>query len=264
MPSLRELQRAMYRSIVEQYDDTATAHIVAAGLAPAVRLDLCRNNFVSSLTNALRLSYPAVRRIVGDDFFVGAAAQFIAKHRPRSACLDDYGSEFPTFLGGFPPAAGLAYLPGVARLEWAISRALHAPDLAALNVRTLAGTDPEDRGRVCFVPHPAVGLVCDDAPVDTIWRAVLDRDDAALAGIDLAAGPVWLLVERGSDGVRVDRIAAPAWRLAAALFAEHPIEATLAAAPTPDAAGLIAGHLAAGHFIGFTLAARSAGLERRA
>lgn len=28
-----------------------------------------------------------------------------------------------------------------------------------------------------------------DAPVDLIWRAVLDQDDKAMAGIDLQAGP---------------------------------------------------------------------------
>ena len=99
------------------------------------------------LTNALRLSYPAVRRLVGAEFFAGMAAQYIAAHPPRSACLNDYGGAFATFLAGFLPAAGLAYLPGVARLEWAVNRALHAPSAVALNVAALAGIDPQDHGR---------------------------------------------------------------------------------------------------------------------
>lgn len=263
MPSLRELQQAMRRSLVDPDDDRAAAHIVAGAVAPAARLDIYRNNFAGALTNALRLSYPAVHRLVGAEFFAGMAAQYIAAHPPRSACLNDYGGAFATFLAGFLPAAGLAYLPGVARLEWAVNRALHAPSAVALNVAALAGIDPQDHGRVCFAPHPAVGLVRDDAPVDMIWRAVLDRVDTALAAIDLTAGPVWLLIERRVGNVSVNRIDQAAWRLATELFAGNPVECALAAAPAAAAATLIAGHLAAGRFSGFALAGNAPALERR-
>ena len=263
MPSLRELQQAMRRSLVDPDDDRAAAHIVAGAVAPAARLDIYRNNFAGTLTNALRLSYPAVHRLVGAEFFAVMAAQYITAHPPRSACLDDYGGEFATFLAGFLPAAELAYLPGVARLEWAVNRALHAPSAVALNVAALAGIDPQDHGRVCFKPHPAVGLVRDDAPVDTIWRAVLDRVDAALAAIDLTAGPVWLLIERSAGNVSVNRIDEAAWRLTTELFAGNPVECALAAAPATAAATLIAGHLAAGRFSGVALAGNTSALERR-
>ena len=45
---------------------------------------------------------------------------------------------FPEFLARFPPAASLAYIADVARLEWAVNRALHAPDAAPLDVARLA------------------------------------------------------------------------------------------------------------------------------
>ena len=52
----------------------------------------------------------------------------------------------------------------------------------------------------------AVALLCVDYPADTIWRSVLDGDDAALATVDLDAGPVRLLVERGTAGIEVSRL----------------------------------------------------------
>ena len=254
MPSLLEVQRAMYRSLVQHDDEAVAPCIIADGLPPEARLSIYRNTFVSSLTTALRLSFPAVHRLVGTDFFEHATARFIAAQPPQSAYLDDYGGEFAAFLANLPGAATLCYLPGVARLEWAVSCALHAPDLTALEISRLNTVDPADHGRVRFQLHPSVGLVHDDAPVDLIWRAVLDRDDAVIAAIDLCAGPVWLLVERGTSGIEVKRIDPPAWRFAEALLAGNSITAAMTAVPDADAVQLLAEHFAAGRFVEFGLA----------
>src|SRR3989442_1089711 len=98
-PSLLELQRALRASLVTHDDRGISAHVVDAGLSPAERLDVYRNTFASVLTTALRLSYPAVHRLVGAEFFEGAARVFIETSLPRSACLDDYGDR----LAHFPP-----------------------------------------------------------------------------------------------------------------------------------------------------------------
>jgi hypothetical protein len=253
VPTLLEVQNALRRSLVDR-DDGAAVPMLATHV-PADRLDIYRNTFVSGVTKALRLSFPAVHRLVGDDFFAAAAAVFIGRTPPRTAWLDRYGAEFPELLQHFPPAARLAYLADVARLEWAVSRAIHAPDHAGLALTQLAALAPEQQGRVCFSPHPSIGLLRVSYPVDVIWRAVLDRDDAALAALDLQPAPVHLLVQRRPAAVEVMRLDEPEWRLAAALCAGQPLQAALDAAAGVDATALLAGHLAAERFIGFTLAA---------
>jgi len=45
----------------------------------------------------------------------------------RAAALAEYGDGFADFLAGFAPAQSLPYLADVARLEWAINAAYHAP-----------------------------------------------------------------------------------------------------------------------------------------
>src|SRR5439155_20054249 len=201
MPSLRELQNAVRTSLVERDDSVAASYIVDDGLAPERRLSVYRNTFASNLVNALRLSYPAVHRLVGDEFFEVAAHVFVHERPPVSAYLDEYGAEFAEFLARFPPAASLGYLADVARIEWAVNRALHAPDAEPLDVTRLAALEQNDHDRVRFVPHPSVSLVSANYPVDAIWRAVLAQDDSALAAIDLAAGGCLLLVERLATGV---------------------------------------------------------------
>jgi hypothetical protein len=259
MPTLLDVQRAMRAALIDR-DDGAAIALLADGV-PAERLDIYRNTFIAGATRALRLSFPAVHRLVGDDFFAGAATAFIAREPPCEACLDDYGAAFPHFLRDFPPAATLAWLADVARLEWAVSRALHAPDAAPLDLMRLQALPPEDQIHVCFAPHPSVALLCLDFPADVIWRGVLDGDDAALAAVDLASGPVHLLIERSSAcGVEVLRLEAQAWRFAAALCAGLPLADVFA--EFAEAAGemegghtaRLAGHLAAGRFIDFHLA----------
>lgn len=254
MPALLDVQAGLYRSLAIG-DDTAIArYVIGDGLAPEARLRVYRNTFIGTLATALRLNYPAVHRLVGAAFFEGTAARFIESEPPSSAYLNDYGAGFPAFLADFTPAASLPYLPGVARLEWAVSRALHAPDLPSLDLTRLAAVDPIDQGRVSFTSHPSVGLVREGAPVDRIWRAVLDQNDAAMAAIDLEAGPVHLLVERGPAGVEVSQLDAPAWELSRLLFAGHSIDRAAAAVPEANAAPLLAAHLTAARFVAFTTA----------
>ena len=255
MPTLLEVERAMRRSLVEHDDEEAAAYILADGLAPSERLDIYRNTSIGALTTALRLSYPVIYRLVGADFFDRATRIFIEKEPPHGAYLDEYGAGFAEFLAQFPPAASLVYLPDVARLEWAVSRALHAPDVEALDPSCLLTVDPTHRGRIVFVPHPSVGLVQANYPVDAIWRAVLAQDDAAMAAVGLASGPVWLLVQRPETGVDVMRIGDKEWRFARDLCAGRPLQAALDAASGLDAAAALAGHLAASRFSGFRLEA---------
>jgi putative DNA-binding protein len=256
MPTLLEIERAVYRSLVEHDDATAAQHILADGLAPEARLNVYRNTFIGTLTTALRLSFPAVHRLVGAEFFENAARIFIEEAPPRSAYLDEYGAAFPEFLQNFAAAASLAYLSGVARLEWAVSRAFRAPYVQPLDIARLSAIDQRDHGRVVFMPHPSVGLVEADHPVDEIWRAVLAQDDAAMTAIDLAAGPVRLLVQRLEAGVDVRRIGEPAWHFMAALCVGRPLQDAMDAAPDVDVAIALGVHLAAGRFVGFELVAQ--------
>jgi hypothetical protein len=249
-PSLPELQRAFGLAIAGR-EDAAVAHVLADGIAPGERLGVYRGTFTGALVRALRLSYPAVLRLVGAEFFEGAARVFIDGDPPRSACLDDYGAGFADFLARFEPAAPLEYLPSVARLEWAVNRALHASDAAPLDTARLAQAD--DPAQVRFSPHPSASLVRSDYPADAIWRAVLDEDDAALAAIDLSGGPAWLLVHRKDDRIEVERLEEDGWRFTAALFAGRPLHRALDEAPCADAQALLAAHLAAGRFSEFSL-----------
>jgi hypothetical protein len=264
-PSLLEVQRALRASLVDGQHGAAAAYVLADGLNAAARLSIYRETATGTLVGALRLTFPAVRKLVGEEFFEGAARAFIDQHPARSAWLDEYGAGFASFIARFPPAAIVRYLPDVAALEWAVSRALHAPDALAIDLARLAALSAGKSERLRLVAHPALGLVRTDSPADAIWHAVLDDDEAALAAIDLADAPVHLLIERRTERriqesaerrgttVSVQRLSESAWRLTAALCSGRPLGAALEQGADPHAVTVLAEHLAAGRFIGFDL-----------
>jgi hypothetical protein len=252
VPTLLEIQTAMRRGLLGNGDATIAATLGDA-LAPADRLSIYVNTSRTALTNALRLNFPAVQRLVGKDFFAAAADSFIRREPPYTAWLDLYGEGFPEFLQSFEPAAALIYLPDVARLERAVGRALHAVDAKPLEYSQLLHIEASVQGRVRFTPHPSVNLVFSPYPVGAIWRAVLARDDPALAAIDLSAGGVRLLVERRAGEIEVTRMDEQRWKFTEALFAGNPLGAALESVDGSDGTKWLAEHLAAARFADFRL-----------
>src|SRR5215471_1982696 len=87
------------------------------GLPSPRRFAVYRNNVVAGLIETLKENYPAVHRIVGDEFFRAMAGQFAIAHPPRSPIMLSYGTNFPEFIDRFEQAETLPYLGDVARIE---------------------------------------------------------------------------------------------------------------------------------------------------
>ncbi len=243
-PTLIELQHAIRQSLQGGLDGDAPAFVINDGLDPGARLNIYRNTSVGVLVKALQLAFPAVQHVVGAEFFEGAARLFVADAPPRSAWLDAYGADFPQFLAQLAQAASLPYLPDLARLEWTVNLVLHAADTESLPIQHLATLHEAELEVLRFEPHPAAQLLRCEFPADAIWLAVLERDEAAMAAINLASGPVWLLVQRAGSDIHAVRLSEPEWRVAEALFSGRPLGAALAAASCAEPHTLLATHLA--------------------
>ena len=183
MPSLAETQAGFARALCE------AGAPPPAGLSPppvagrSRRFDLHRNNRASSLIDALLASFPAVRRLVGDDFFRAAARAYVAAEPPRSPVLLRYGGTFGAFLDAFPPAAPVPYLGDVARLEWARQEALHARDAEPVGIGRLAALAPEEAPRARLALHPSLGLLRSRWPAVSLWSA--SAGEGAQAEVDM-------------------------------------------------------------------------------
>ena len=88
---------------------------------------------------------------------------------PRSPLMMIYGDEFPDFLMAFGPAGEIAYLPDVARIEAARTRAYHAADAKPLEASTFAKIAPGDLAELRLKLQPSLEIVTSPFPIVTIW-----------------------------------------------------------------------------------------------
>ncbi len=251
MSSLLELQRGIRAALLSQ-TDAPLSTVIGGALTATARVGIYRDNMLGNLTGALRLTFPAVERLVGADFFAATAASFVRAAPPRSADLYEYGADLPAFLAGFEPAQGLAYLPDVAQLEWAVNRALHACLAPALTAEALLDVREQHQAGLRFVAHPSLSLLALRHPAKAIWEAVLGEDvetrASALDAIEIAAPGDVLAVLHGADGLALLRLSAPAYDLARALIDGHTLADALDLVPPEEAAPLLGGFIAHGFF----------------
>jgi hypothetical protein len=210
MAALRELQEGFRAAILGGAETAVLPLVLANGLSPAQRLQVHRNNVLSSLAAALEATFPVVARLVGEGFFRAAAQAFVRAEPPRRPCLAEYGGGFAAFLARFAPAQALPYLPDVARLEWAVNECQQTADSPALATQSLAGLPEAEVGSLRLKLHPAWRLIESPFPVDRIWLANQPRADGE-AVIDLDVGGCRLLVGRDGDGAVLHALEPPAF-----------------------------------------------------
>lgn len=163
------------------------------GVRPQGNLLIYQNNLFSSITRALRNTYPLIVTLVGEDFFPLAAKAYCKQYPSRSNNLDDYGAYFGSFLAEFEPTRSLIYLPEVAEFEWACHEASFAAEHAPLAVDALQKVTPDLYEHLHFVLHSMIRVMKCDFPLLRI--------------IDLCKGEIneEINLETGGDNLLISR-----------------------------------------------------------
>lgn len=191
--ALRDLQRAFAAHLSGEDQPALVAEILPA----AQRLRIHRHHVLDSLASALAATFPTVQAVVGADFFRRLARAFIGQSLPSQPVLAEYGAGFPAFVAGHHAARDLPYLADVARLDWALNLAFHAPADGRLAAADLAALPADELPSLRLGLAPGTVLVASPYPLDRIWAA--SQPGAAADPVDLAAGGVRLLVLRRPD-----------------------------------------------------------------
>lgn len=229
----------------------ATPGIVAGprGKAAEKRYAVYRNNVTVSLIEALAATFPAVARITGEDFFRAMARTFVRAHPPTSPLLFEYGEGFADFVASYEYAAGMPWLPDVARIERAFLDAYHAADAPPLTAEAVARLAPERLAAASWRPHPATRILRSDFPAVTIFS--VNRAPGPVEPIGTFA-PEDALVTRPDVEVAVRLLPPGGAMFLQRLLAGAPLAeaagAALGEAPEFDLAANIAGMIEAGAF----------------
>lgn len=166
MASLRELQRAFAATL---RDEPRGGETVA--VRPAANLSIYRNNSDWQFRNALALSFPVLKRRVGDDYFRQLAVLYRRRFPSRSGDLHWVGRHFAAFLEQHLAGGEYAWLADLAKLEWTRELAAVAEWRPALGADSLARFAPEELEHLVFVLQPSFQLGASDFPVASLWLA---------------------------------------------------------------------------------------------
>ncbi len=203
MSRLHDIQQAFAEGIIEgKY--SAVAEAIVPGGSALRNVALYRRLIRTNYTQVLAVTYPALRRLVGQRYFDILARGYLKKYPSTSGDLFSYGRHLPAFLSELRVSPLLAEL---ARLEWAcheVHQAADSPPLPHDQLRAVASADPS---RVTIRIHPAACLMGFPFPVHRIWQALQpgssgdDEIDLPLPNEETA-----VLVSRGDGKVQVTRM----------------------------------------------------------
>jgi hypothetical protein len=210
--SLRELQGSF----------AAAMRDASAGCAvlPRDNLSIYRNNSSYAQAHALEITFPVLRRRVGDDYFRQLAAKFREAFPSRSGDLHWAGSDFDVFLASHLLGSDYAWLSDLARLEWSRHRASVAVAHASMGPEVLGRYAPEQLEHLVFTLQPSLQLHASDFPIFSVWA--LNQVDNAPPVDQSLAGECGMVRAR-ADGVEVRRVEPALFSYLSALSAGAPL-----------------------------------------
>ena len=212
MASLRELQNSFAAAL---RDPSANCAVVPPG-----NLSIYRNNSIFAHQHALELTFPVLRRRVGDDYFQQLAANYRDRFPSRSGDLHWLGSEFAAFLAIHLQGSEYAWLSDLARLEWARHQAAVAVAFPSVGAELLGRFAPEQLEHLVFALQPSLQLLASDFPIFSVWsRNQVDNAPP----VDQSLGSECGMVRARIDGVEVRPLEPHLYSYLSALGAGAPL-----------------------------------------
>jgi hypothetical protein len=169
------------------------------GSRTARGLSVYRANAAAAAERALAAAYPTVQQLLGEKTFAALARGLWQRRPPVAGDLGVWGADLAAFIADAESLAEEAYLPDMARLEWALHRAGRAADAGPpQQLQDLAVNDPV-RLRLQLAPGTAV--LASDHPIVSIWQAHRrsgdDRYDAARQALAEGRGETARITRQG-------------------------------------------------------------------
>jgi len=223
---LRELQRDFGTALLNGMDPALAGRLVDRGLSGARRFEVYRNNVRLGFAAAMEVTFPVLRRLVGETYFSQLARNYQLAYPSGSGNLFYVGLSLPDYLERQYAGGKYDYFADVARLEWLCQEALWAADAAPLDISRLAEFSPARPQSLRLVLHPSVRLMQSAYPVLRIWQEN-QPDSAADKAIDLHGGGERILLRRSDAGLELHRLSAGEFTLLNALFGGDSLERAL-------------------------------------
>lgn len=166
--SLAIEQRRFVEAIMSS-KGSALGLLPSAQLTAEQRLAIYRDSYVSRLVACLIDDYPRVHEALGDARFHELAGRFIARHPSQSFSLNAFGAGFAGWLSRARVLKHRLFFRDLARVEWAMVEAVHAPEEPSLRPESIASA-PRFESLV-LSPKSSLRILDLDYPIDAYLLA---------------------------------------------------------------------------------------------
>ncbi|WP_026972570.1 DNA-binding domain-containing protein [Aliagarivorans marinus] len=197
---LEQLQRE-FSAYLRRQDEQVFELLAPTSVSAQQAMQIYRNNYVASLSEALQASYPTVLQLVGEESFDSIARAYLAKFGHNSGDLNRFGEHFAEFTASLPELRSLDYLCDVARFDWLMEQVSAAPHSdTPFDVAALSSVSEAQFIDLVFNLRPQLALFASAHPIVTIHQMVSEQQVEA---IELNTSEYAALIKQPDFSVRV-------------------------------------------------------------
>jgi hypothetical protein len=161
-----------------------------------------------------------LEKLLGKEYFLQTAKEYITRYPSRSSNLHDYGEYFPYFISEYPGLQHLHYLIEVAQFEWACHQLCFASEHTGLDIQQFKNISAQDYDKLHFNLHPASCLMKFSSPIMRIIELCQGDIDQE---INMNEGGVNLLIIRRDQEIMLQPLTLSEYHFLNALYQGHPL-----------------------------------------
>jgi hypothetical protein len=161
-----------------------------ADLPAAARVGIYAGMYVARLLDALGATFPALRRLLGEERFAALGADYVRRHPSEHHDVGQVGRRLPDFLRSHPDPAR-PDLADLALLEWERQEAFFAPTPHGTLPPGALARDPEAFPRTRLAFSPALRVLALEHDPTALWRALEAGEAPPAPERRAAAVAVW-------------------------------------------------------------------------
>lgn len=212
---LKDVQSSFINAIINGDNNECSNFIKPTNVANISRINIYKNNVVSTLRENIIAKYPIILALVGEEFLNYCVREYVKNNPSKNGNLDFYGKEFANFIASFKPAQTLPYLSDVAKLEWLLHEIYFDEDIKILDKIKFSKTDVNQLENVKFKVNKAVKLIASKYPIYQIYQMV---NDNLIKDLDISSGGENLLIIRPEFKIKAIEIYDSEYQFLSALF----------------------------------------------